>query len=134
MSADLGGLGYLDGSYVDDRQVAVGNDQITAAVAAVVTGGEVLDHLHLNFRRRRTHGLYNEVALDIGVLFDLVSYLQGEQGKPDALVVGARREPVDRVAAGKHPAFRTTPEPYVVPLGRAARNLLLVGEILLTIE
>src|SRR4030095_13481599 len=111
-----------------------GDDQITATVAAVVTGGEVFDHLHLNFRRRRTQGLDNEVALDIGVLFDLVSYLQGEQGKSDALVVSSRREPVDRIAAGKHPAFRTAPKPYVVPLGRVARNLLLVGEILLTIE
>ena len=131
---DRGGLGHLDPSYVDDRQVAVGNDQIAAAVAAVVTGGEVFDHLHLNLRRRCAHRLDNVVALDIGVLFDLVSHLQGEQGQPDALVVGSGREPVNGVSTGEHPALRATPEPYVVPLGRAARNFLLVGEVLLAIE
>ena len=74
------------------------------------------------------------VAFDVGVLVDLVGDLQGEQGQPDAAVVGAGGEPVHGVAAGQHPALRGPPEPHVVPLRRVARDLLLVGEVLLPVE
>ena len=43
-------------------------------------------------------------------------------------------KPVDCIATGQHPVFKTTPESHVVPLRWTARNLLLIREVLLPIE
>ena len=112
----LGDLGHLNSAHIDNRQVAVGDDQIAAAVTGVVAGGKVLDHLHRNLRRGRLDRLDDVVALDIGVLFDLVSHLEGEQGQSDALVVGSSGEPINGISPREQPAFRAAPEAYVVTL------------------
>lgn len=88
---------------VDDRQVAVGDDRISTAVAGVVAGREVLDVVDGDLRVRLGDGLDDVVALDVRVLFDLVGDLQGEEGEPDALVVRSRRQPVRLQTAGQQP-------------------------------
>ena len=57
-----------------------------------------------------------------------MGHLQGEQRQADRAVVGAGGEPVDLVPSGEQPPLGTGPEAHVVPLGRVALDLLLVGE------
>jgi hypothetical protein len=71
VSLHLGDLRHINVAHIDNRQVAVRDDQITAAVAGVIAGGEVLDHPQLDLRRRRFECFDNVVALDVGILFDL---------------------------------------------------------------
>src|SRR4029450_2825498 len=84
----LGDLCHINSAYVDDRQVAISDDQIAAAISGVIAGGEVFDHTNLDLWRTSDHRLDDVVPLDVGVFFDLVRYLQREQRQPDALVVG----------------------------------------------
>ena len=123
-----------DAAQVEDREVAVGADPVAPAVARVVARREVLDHLDADLGDGAGDAPHEEVALDVGVLLDLVRDLQGEQGEADLLVEGRGRQPVRREPAGEQPALRAAPEPHVVAAGRVALDLLLVGEVLLAVE
>lgn len=114
--------------------MTVGADRVAAAVARVVAGGELLDHLHRGRRHMVEHGANHVVALHIGVGVDPVGDLQREEGQPDRRVEGARGEPVDPPSAGQSPALGARPEPDVVPLLGVAVHLLLKGELLLASE
>ena len=125
----VGGIGR-DAVDIEDGQIAVGDDRVAAAVARVVSGGEVLDDVDGHRRFGLGHGLDDVVAFDVGVLFDLVGDLQGEERETDALVIRARGEPADLVSAGQQPPLGRLPEADVVPLTRIAVDLLLIGEVL----
>ncbi len=109
-------------------------DRVPAAVAGVVPAGEVADAVDRRGGVGPGEARDDVVALDVDVRGDAVGDLEGPQGQSDAAVVGAGGEPVHGVPAGQHPALRTPPEPHVVPLGRVALDLLLVGEVLLPVE
>ena len=124
-------LGALRGTGdIQHRQVAVGADAITLAVAVVVGRREVLDHLGLDRRNREAEGVDHEVALGIDVLVDPVGDLQGEEGEADRAVVGAGRQPVRAVPAGRRSPAALRPEPHAMALGGGPAHLLLVGEVM----
>ena len=123
-----------DGSQVEHRQVAVGADAVPAAVARVVAGGELLEHVDPRPRLRRRHRRHDEVPLDVDVLLDLVGDLQREEREADAAVVRRGGQPVDGEATRQQPALGAAPEAHVVATCRRAGDLALVGEVLAPVE
>ena len=119
---------------INDRQIAVGNDGVAAAVARVIAGRKVANHPEPGRGVRPGDGSDDVVAFGVGVLVDLVGDLERKQGKPDAAVVRTGGQPVDCQPAGQQPAGRAAPETDVVAFARGAVDFLLVGKILLAAE
>jgi hypothetical protein len=124
----------VERTQIQHRQVAVGDDRVTAAIARVVTGGEVLEVADDDLGMRGRDGGDDVVALRVGVGRDLMGDLQREEREAHRAVVGAGGEPVDAEAAGQLPPVGAAPEAHVMTPAGAAVDLLLVGEVLLASE
>ena len=120
----------LDPGEIDDRQVAVGRDRVAAAVARVVAGREV--------PRTSTAGLAATESTmwsrSISVSASILCVTCSVKSESPRRGRRCRRQPVDAATAGQQPLLGRAPEPDVVAPGRAARDLLLVGEVLLPAE
>ena len=65
-----------DTAKLDNGQVAIGNNVVSTPVARVVARREILQHREFNRTKGARNRLDDVVALDVGVLIDLVCHLQ----------------------------------------------------------